>query len=101
MPYRQVYEPEPKDPTLEVVTELPDGITEQRSMSFRLREARGSGDRYFEVYTYCSDCGGWVKSQSNMYTVNNLNSRALAGRSGMEYYCVRCAKQLAFHGIMS
>lgn len=102
MPYHQVYTPAPKDFSIEVVQELPEGIVEQhRSFLGHLREARGEGKRWLEVYTYCRHCKGWVKAASNMYSINTLDTRSLSGRNGQEYYCARCGEQLAFLGMMS
>lgn len=100
MPYRTVYEPASKDPSIEVVQELPEGIEEKRNLG-NYRMARGSGDRYFEEYTYCRHCGGWVKSHANMYSVNTTNSHSLSGRNGQDFHCARCGERIGFMGMMS
>lgn len=101
MPYRQVYEPASQDMSIEVVQELPEGITERRHSYSGIREARGDGDRYFEAYTYCRHCDGWVKSSPNMYNVNTLDTRSLSGRSGQDFHCARCGEKIGFMGMMS
>jgi hypothetical protein len=104
MPWRQVWEPSPKDENLPVLTELPIGVYEDHKLwpsSIGLREADGEVDGKYATYTYCHHCNGWVKGTAVTETVNTLDASHLAGRQGTEYYCRRCGTELAFMGKMS
>lgn len=103
MPYRQVYEPAPKDMNLPVIKEgeLPAGVEEKRWTLSSLREAAGMvGDEYL-VFHFCHWCKGWIPGHANEYRVNTLDSSRLAGRQGQEYYCKRCGQEIGFSGLMS
>lgn len=102
MPYRNQWFDAPKDMSLTVHKELPEGVEEGRFAFVRnMREASGmSGDKYLFFY-FCKRCGGWIEGHANEYSVNTLNPSQLSGRRGTEYFCCRCGEQIAFNGMMS
>lgn len=102
MPYRQEYFEAPKNLSLPVHKELPDGVEEGRlSFIHNLKEASGYIDGHYVWFHFCKRCGGWIEGQPNGYEVNTLSSHQLSGRRGTEYHCCRCGEQIAFSGIMS
>lgn len=101
MPYRQVYEPAPSNKSLPILEELPAGVMED-SLSLTIREARGrTADGVYRYFYFCRRCKGWIEGQANTYQVNTLAPHQLAGRSGTEYYCIRCGDEIGFMGMMS
>ncbi len=103
MPYRQVYFDAPKDESLPVYKELPEGYTGRRSI-FGVKEAhRAHYDDPGAPYAlhWCDRCGGWIPSNAECFQENTLAPHMLAGRSGHTYYCRRCGREVAFIGIMS
>lgn len=102
MPYRMVYEEPPKDPSLPVITELPEGYKEPELRWAGYREARHEARPYgMKVYYHCPHCKGWLEGHPNGYGVNTLDTSRLAGRRGTEYFCKRCGWEVGFSGIMS
>lgn len=102
MPYRHQWFDAPKDESLIVHKELPEGVSEERlSFIHNLREASGYIDGHYVFFHFCRRCGGWIEGHANQYSVNTLNSRQLSGRRGEEFYCCRCGEQIAFSGLMS
>lgn len=100
MPYRQVYEPAPKNMKLPVLTDeqLPQGVVPRAVLLGGVREAYGVVGDDFKTYHYCSHCKGWIEGSANAFPVHNLGM--LSGRSGQEYYCLRCGHEIAFIGMM-
>lgn len=102
MPWRQVYEPAPKNERLPILENLPNGVEEKSFSLSAIREAWGHPTpETFASYYHCYRCGGWIEGQPNSYQVNTLNPAMLAGRQGTEYYCRRCGEQIGFDGLMS
>lgn len=104
MPWKQVYEPAPKDMSLKVwrENELPDGtIIETEDLFRNFRAANLWLDDQLQHWYECRHCGGFIEGHYNQYEVNTLNSYRLSGRKGIEYYCRRCGEQIAFNGWMS
>lgn len=100
MPYTSWFDDPPKDPTLKVSENLPDGVAESDSFH-DLHEAYGFVGEEYKTYHHCRFCGGWIEGHAHELEVNNLNTRRLAGRQGTEYYCRRCGRQIGFFGLMS
>ncbi len=102
MPFRQQWFDAPKDMSLTVHKNLPEGVFEDqfRFLDY-LKEAHGYVDGRHVVFHFCKRCGGWIEGHANQYEVNTLNSGRLSGRRGTEYYCCRCGEQIAFSGLMS
>ena len=102
MPYRHQWFDAPKDSSLTIHNQLPEGVEEGRlSFGHNMREASGHvGDRYM-FFHFCKRCGGWIEGQPNAFEINTLNPSQLAGRKGTEYFCRRCGEQIAFMGMMS
>lgn len=102
MPYRNQWFDAPKDMSLTVHKELPEGVHED-SLRFlhNLKEASGYTGLYYVTFHFCKHCGGWIEGHANEYEVNTLNSSRLSGRRGTEYHCCRCGEQIAFMGMMS
>lgn len=102
MPYRNQWSDAPKDMSLPVLKELPEGVAEGRlAFIHNLKEASGYVDGHYVFYTFCKRCGGWIEGHANSFSVNTLNSSQLSGRKGTEYFCCRCGEQIAFMGMMS
>jgi hypothetical protein len=102
MPYRNQWFDAPKDTSLIVHKELPEGVEVDRlSFIHNLREASGYVNGRYTFFTFCKRCGGWIEGHANEYEVNTLNSSRLSGRRGTEYHCCRCGEQIAFMGMMS
>lgn len=100
MPYRQVYEPAPKNMSLKVIEQLPEGYEEDRLFSFAgVKVYRKSGS--YDYLTKCHRCKGFIEGLPNEFQVNTLDTRHLAGRQGTEYYCQRCGSEIGFIGMMS
>jgi len=100
MPYRQSWFDAPKNMSLTVHKELPDGIPEQK-LSFGTREAWGTVNGEFKTFHFCRYCGGWIEGHANQYEVNTLNASQLSGRQGTEYHCQRCGERIGFMGMVS
>ena len=102
MPYRRTWFDAPKDMSLKVYKELPEGAVEGNlSFMHNLKEASGYVNGQYMFFHFCRHCGGWIEGHANSFEVNTLNSRQLSGRRGTEFYCCRCGERLAFSGIMS
>lgn len=101
MPWSQHWEPAPKDMSLPVMENLPEGVAEQRQWFSSLREADGYINGEWKQYYFCHWCKGWIEGHANEYSVNTLNPGKLAGRQGTEYCCRRCGREIAFNGLMS
>lgn len=76
MPYRMQWTPAPKDESLIVHKEKPEG------RSYK-----------------CRYCDGWIEGQPNRYKIDTL--ALLAGRRGTEEYCRRCGQKIRFFGVIS
>lgn len=89
-----------KKPFLKVHKDLPHGVLEQETTSFRdYRTARGYvGDEYKHYY-FCPKCNGWVEGYPVAYRTNTL--APLSGRSGRVEDCERCGYELDFMGAVS
>jgi hypothetical protein len=97
MPYHLVWEPAPKDESLTVFKELPDGYEKHSLSIFGFDEVhKGLNTMYF-----CYHCNGWIEDYPNTFSINTLNSSRLAGRCGTEFFCRRCGKEIGFIGMMS
>lgn len=104
MPYRLVWEDAPKDESLPVLKELPEGIEEDAFIlrwHSKRRKVHVVINGEFVQYHYCPECGGWIPGDYYEASVNTLDTRHLAGLHGTEYYCRRCGYQVAFEGMMS
>ncbi len=102
MPWTQHWFDAPKDMSLTVHKELPEGITEGAPFTFAgVKEATGYVDKGYKTFHFCDRCGGWIEGYANQFEVNNLNSNMLAGRKGTEYFCRRCGTEIGFFGLMS
>lgn len=101
MPWRQEWFDAPKNTQLTVYKELPIGITERGWQLTSLKEATGYIDGKFKTFHFCYHCGGWIEGHANQYEVNTLSPNQLAGRQGIEYFCLRCGDHIAFDGMMS
>lgn len=88
-----------KNPNLNVLKDLPDGVQQQEF--FGLKEASGLINGVYKSYYYCEDCGGWIEGLVHHYRTNNWVPHALAGRMGIVYECCRCGDELQFLGVMS
>jgi hypothetical protein len=99
MPYRQVWEPAPKDFTVEVLPELPEGYKELNGIAAGFYKEAVNRKDIFDNFYYCKRCGGWIKGKPNSYKVDTL--APLSGRRGTEYYCRRCGEEIGFTGVMS
>lgn len=96
------FEDAPSDMTLKVHEALPEGVAEHSALLDWHREAYGTtADGKFHNFHHCKKCGGWIEGTANAHRVNTLDSSHLAGRSGTEYHCRRCGREIGFVGIMS
>lgn len=101
MPYRQVYEPAPKDLSLAVFKELPAPFVETDERAYFIKpEFRVARDHDLHYMYFCErECKGWIEGRPNRFTENTL--APLSGRQGEVYYCRRCGEEIAFFGIVS
>lgn len=95
----------PKHLELPVLAELPEDF-EIRSVFHSFKEAwtklnLNGGKDDLRFMTHCRHCGGWVPGRAHEHHVNTLDGHRLAWRKGTEFYCPRCANEIAFEGIMS
>jgi hypothetical protein len=93
MPYEMRWVPVPKDETLEVHQEIPQGL-----MDWGYHRAGFVNGQYFQFHE-CKKCGGWITGRPAEYRIDTLGP--LCGRKGIEYYCRRCGYQIGFDGWMS
>lgn len=102
MPWKQTYEPAPKDMSLVVLKELPEGVTEHQELFSRIKTAAGKPSAEgWPHYYFCRYCGGWIEGYPNEYRVNTMDSYRLSGRRGTESHCIRCGEQIGFSGMVS
>jgi len=94
MPYEQHWIPAPKDMSLPVRKDIPEGV-EQNWLGYR-SVTKGGLVRWY----HCHYCDGWIEGHPSDYEVNN-NLGSLGGREGTEYYCKRCGEEIAFFGKMA
>lgn len=99
MPYRTIWEPAPKDMSLHVLSELPDGYSTGNYSLLSMIGIREARKGFTENMYFCDRCNGWIKGYPNEYKVDNLG--LLSGRHGTEYYCLRCGHEMGFMGVMS
>jgi hypothetical protein len=106
MPYHTIWTPNPHDKSLPVLKDedLPAGVYDLGLTGFfggHTREKHGTIDGEYVRFHYCPHCGGWIPGDYYTYQVNNLNTRALAGRSDECSACRRCGEEVGFTGLMS
>jgi hypothetical protein len=89
----------PKRLDLPVLKEPPEGVEE--GLSFGHKSLRTRYPAPFKQWFYCQHCEGWIEGEPHENEVNNLDGRRLAGRKGTEFWCIRCARQIGFSGMMS
>jgi len=101
MPFRTKaeYFEYPQRPELSVLKELPESA--ENGFTFGYKSQRTRHPEPFRQWFFCHHCGGWIEGEPHENEVNNLDGRRLAGRRGTEFYCIRCARQIGFSGMMS
>ncbi len=104
MPYRLEYFDAPKDLSIKVYAELPDGYSEVK-FGLGYKEADLNSEHWgegkeFSMY-YCSHCDGWIYGEPHKYHIDTLRPEQLAGRRGDEYFCRRCGERVGFWGTVS
>jgi len=84
---------------LPVLKDPPEGSEEGFSFGYKSRRTRHPNP--FHWWYFCHHCQGWIEGQPHENEVNNLDGRRLAGRKGTEFFCIRCAEEIGFSGMMS
>lgn len=99
MPIRNKYEhfEYPKRMDLAVLKEQPEGL----DMHFFGPKTVWSKGPPLKNWFYCPYCQGWIEGKPHENEINNLDGRRLCGRKGTEFYCIRCAREICFSGMMS
>lgn len=101
MPFKQVWFDAPKDMSIQVFKDLPEGYTEEDkgffAQSFRIAKT----EKYSFAY-FCNhkECKGWILKLPNEYEENTIDG-FLSGRKGTAFYCVRCGNEIGFEGMYS
>lgn len=75
-----------RDLTRQALRLLPVG-TQEKKGRFKYRVARSTTERYY----YCDHCRGWIVGGPD-------HKLATDGREGMIFICLRCGREIAFHG---
>jgi hypothetical protein len=94
MPFRLQYFEAPKNESLPVLSEPPNGTRQSIfGPDFIFNEAG-------QVFYECCFCKGWIEGSPNEYRQNTLSGR-LSGRKGIAYHCIRCGNEIHFEGMLS
>jgi hypothetical protein len=93
MPFEYVWKPAPKNMSLAVSQELPDGFVENYVWSF-VKQFRVANNSKYELAYFChsKECHGWILGgpmENEEYTI-------LSGRDRTAYYCWRCGHGISF-----
>jgi hypothetical protein len=93
MPFEYVWKAAPRDLSLPLSQELPEGFVENYVWSF-IRQIRMAGNNRYESAYYChsKECNGWIFGAP----LENEEYAILAGREGTAYYCGRCGHEISF-----
>ena len=93
MPFEYVWKPAPKNMSLPVSQELPDGFVENYVWSF-VKQIRVANNRKYELAYFChsEECHGWISGEP----MENEEYTKLSGRDGTAHYCCRCGHEISF-----
>lgn len=80
------------NPNLDVLKEQPGQLI---PFDLGVKECTAGGKWYY----FCPECDGWIEGHAIEKKEDTL--APLAGRRGTVSYCRRCAKQIAFFGVVS
>jgi hypothetical protein len=98
MPIEYVGKPAPKNMSLAISQELPDGFVENYVWSF-VKQLRMANNSKSELIYFCHsrECNGWILGEP----MENEEYTILSGRDGTAYYCCRCGYEISFVGRIS
>jgi len=93
VPFEYVWKPAPKNLSLLVSQELPDGFVENYIWSF-VRKIRVASNSKDELAYFCDSkvCNGWILGEP----MENEEYTILSGRNGTAHYCSRCGDEISF-----
>lgn len=109
MPWKHVWEDNPSDETISVLTELPPRF-EERLECGRIKTAYIPAKLLIEdkqngkpidarILYHCPYCKGWIDGRPYEYRVDNIGP--LCGRRGITSSCIRCGREIGFSGMVS
>ena len=91
----------PKRLDMPVLKDPPEGSDIRLTFGYKWVSSPVLGGRPFKVWFFCHHCQGWIEGEPHEHEVNDLDGRRLCGRRGTEFWCLRCAQQIGFSGMMS